>query len=90
MKKAALATRYKFNILRNVAKVTTFRLSIVTTEKILRSSMKTAGIADSEKIIRTNRPAIGTLTKEIIETKLEVKSIRSLLERRTSKFEVLT
>ena len=90
MKKAALATRYKFNILRNVAKVTTFRLSIVTTEKILRSSMKTAGIADSEKIIRTNRPAIGTLTKEIIETKLEVKSIRSLLERRTSKFEGLT
>src|SRR3989338_11279656 len=90
MKKAALATRYKFNILRNVAKVTTFRLSIVTTEKILRSSMKTAGIADGEKIIRTNRPAIGTLTKELIETKLEVKSIRSLLERRTSKFEGLT
>jgi len=90
MKKASLATKYKFNILRNVAKVTTFRLSIATTEKILRSSMKTAGIADSEKIIRTNRPAIGTLTKELIETKLEVKIIRSLLERRTSKFEGLT
>ena len=90
MKKAALATKYKFNIRRNVAKVTTFRLSIATTEKILRSSMKTAGITDSGKIIRDNQPAIGTLTKEIIETKLEVKSIRFLLERRTSKFEGLT
>ena len=35
MKKAALATKYKFNIWRNVAKITTYRLSIATTEKIL-------------------------------------------------------
>lgn len=90
MKKASLATKYKFNIRRNVAKVTTFRLSIVTTEKILRSSMKAAGITDGDKIIRDNKPAVADLTKEIIETKLEVKSIRSLLERRTSKFEGLT
>ncbi|MDE2188687.1 MAG: hypothetical protein KGJ35_03090, partial [Patescibacteria group bacterium] len=45
---------------------------------------------DSVQIIKHNQPAIGLLTKEIIETKLEVKSIRSLLERRTSKFEGLT
>lgn len=90
MKKAALATKYKFNIRRSVAKITTYRLSIATTEKILRSSLKTAGIAGSDKIIRTNKPAVADLTKEIIETKLEVKSIRSLLERRTSKFEGLT
>ena len=52
--------------------------------------MKEAGIANSDKIIRDNKPAIADLTKEIIETKLEVKGIRSLLERRVSKFEGLT
>jgi len=52
--------------------------------------MKSVGIADSDQIIKQNQPAIGLLTKEIIETKLEVKGIRSLLERRTSKFEGLT
>jgi hypothetical protein len=52
--------------------------------------MKAVGIAGGNKIIRNNKPAIASLTKEIIETKLEVKSIRSLLERRTSKFKGLT
>lgn len=90
MKKASVAAKYKFNIRKPVAVAQTYRLSIVTTEKILRSSLKAAGITDSDKIIRNNRPAVADLTREIIETKLEVKSIRSLLERRTSKFEGLT
>jgi len=90
MKKASIATQYKFNIRKAVEFTPTYRLSIATTEKILRSSMKSSGIADSDQIIKHNQPAIGLLTKEIIETKLEVKSIRSLLERRTSKFEGLT
>lgn len=90
MKKASLATRHKFNIRKPVTMAQTYRLSIVTTEKILRSSMKTAGIADGDKIIQNNKSAVGDLTREIIETKLEVKSIRSLLEHRTSKFEGLT
>ncbi len=90
MKKAGLATKYKFNIRKPVSLISTYQLSIATTEKILRSSMKSVGISDSDQIIKRNQPAIGLLTKEIIETKLEVKSIRSLLERRTSKFEGLT
>ena len=90
MKKASLATKYKFNIRKSVDFMPTYRLSIATTERILRSSMKSAGIADGEQIIKHNQPAIGLLTKEIIETKLEVKGIRSLLERRASKFEGLT
>lgn len=90
MKKASVATKYKFNIRKAVEFAPTYRLSIATTEKILRSSMKSVGIANGNQIIKHNQPAIGLLTKEIIETKLEVKSIRSLLERRTSKFEGLT
>lgn len=90
MKKVSKATTYKFNIRKPVEFVSTYRLSVATTEKILRSSMKSAGIANSDHVIKQNQPAIGLLTKEIIETKLEVKSIRSLLERRTSKFEGLT
>ena len=90
MKKASMATAYKFNIRKPVEFATTYRISVATTEKILRSSMKSVGIADSDQIIKQNQPAIGLLTKEIIETKLEVKGIRSLLERRTSKFEGLT
>jgi len=90
MKKASVATKFKFNIRKPVALAQTYRLSIVTTEKILRSSMKEIGIASGDKIIRDNKPAVASLTREIIETKLEVKSIRSLLERRTSKFEGLT
>lgn len=70
--------------------IQTYQLSIITTEKILRSSMKEVGITSGDKIIRDNRPAVADLTREIIETKLEVKGIRSLLERRTSKFEGLT
>jgi len=90
MKKASMATKYKFNIRKPVEFATTYRISVATTEKILRSSMKSVGIANGNQIIKHNQPAIGLLTKEIIETKLEVKSIRSLLERRTSKFEGLT
>ena len=90
MKKASVATKFKFNIRKPVAMAQTYRLSIVITEKILRSSMKEIGIAGGDKIIRNNKPAVASLTREIIETKLEVKSIRSLLERRTSKFEGLT
>ncbi len=93
MKKVSLATEYKFNIgkpaEKSVSLVSVYRFSIVAKE-VLRSSMETAGIADSDKIIRDNKPAVSDLTKEIIETKHEVKSIRSLLERRTSKFEGLT
>jgi hypothetical protein len=88
MKKAVLATEHNLNT-RKVAIETTYRFSIVT-KKILRSSMKATGIAGGDKIVRDNKPAIADLTKEIIETKLEVKGIRSLLERRTSKFEGLT
>ena len=88
MKKAVLATEHNLNI-RKVAIETTYRFNIVT-KKILRSSMKATGIAGGDKIVRDNEPAIADLTKEIIETKLEVKGIRSLLERRTSKFEGLT
>jgi hypothetical protein len=90
MKKAILAKKYKFNIRESVAIARTYPHLIGTTEKILRSSMKAVGIAGGNKIIRNNKPAIASLTKEIIETKLEVKSIRSLLERRTSKFKGLT
>lgn len=90
MKKVAKTTEYKFNIRKPVEFMSTYRLSVATTEKILKSSMKSAGISDGDKIIKHNQPAIGLLAKEIIETKLEVKSIRSLLERRTSKFEGLT
>ncbi len=64
--------------------------SIVDTKKILRSSMKSAGIPEADKVIQKNESAIVDLTKEIVETKHEVKSIRVLLERRTSKFEGLT
>lgn len=90
MKKATLASKYNFNIRKSVTMTTSYRLSIGTTEKILRSSMKMAGIAGSDKIVRNNKPAIADLTREIVETKHEVKGIRSLLERRTSKFEGLT
>src|SRR3989344_7327484 len=90
MKKVGVATKYKFNIRKPVAVAQTYRLSIITTEKILRSSMKAAGITDGDKIIRDNKPAVADLTREIIETKLEVKNIRSLLERRAGKFEGLT
>lgn len=90
MKKVSTTKTYKFNIRKPVEFISTYRLSVATTEKILRSSMKSAGITDGNQIIKHNQSAIGLLTKEIIETKLEVKSIRSLLERRTSKFEGLT
>ena len=88
MKKATLATEHNLNI-RKVAIETNYRFSIVT-KKILRSSMRATGIAGGGKIIRDNKPAIASLTKEIIETKLEVRGIRSLLERRAGKFEGLT
>ena len=90
MKKATLATKYKLNIRKSVGIDTTYHLSVGTTEKILRSSMKAVGIKNGDKIIRDNKSAVADLTKEIIETKHEVKSIRILLERRTSKFEGLT
>ncbi|KKS80193.1 MAG: hypothetical protein UV55_C0046G0001, partial [Candidatus Gottesmanbacteria bacterium GW2011_GWC1_43_10] len=45
MKKASVATKFKFNIRKPVAMAQTYRLSIVITEKILRSSMKEIGIA---------------------------------------------
>lgn len=90
MKKAALATKYNFHTRKSVTMTTSYRLLVGTTEKILRSSMKTVGISGGDKIIRNNKPAIASLTKEIIETKHEVKSIRSLLESRTSKFKGLT
>lgn len=80
----------KPSLLKQVALETRFVFSILDTKNVLRSSMKTAGIADSDKIIQDNKPAVIDLTKEIIETKHEVKSIRSLLERRISKFEGLT
>lgn len=80
----------KPSLLKQVALETRFVFSILDTKNVLRSSMKTAGIADSNKIIQDNKPAVIDLTKEIIETKHEVKSIRSLLERRVSKFEGLT
>ena len=88
MTKAELATEHNLNIKR-VAIETNYRFSIVT-KKILRSSMRATGIAGGDKIVRDNKPAIADLTKEIVETKFEVKSIRSLLECRTSKFEGLT
>ncbi len=88
MKTATLATEHNLNI-RKVAIETNYRFSIVT-KKILRSSMRATGIAGGGKIIRDNKPAIASLTKEIIETKLEVRGIRSLLERRAGKFEGLT
>src|SRR3989344_2992269 len=88
MKKAVLAIKHNLNT-RKVAIETNYRFSIVT-KKILRSSMKATGIAGGDKIVRDNKPAIADLTKEIIETKLEVKGIRSLLERRAGKFEGLT
>jgi hypothetical protein len=88
MKKAVLATEHNLNT-RKVAIEMNYRFNFVT-KKILRSSMKVTGIAGGDKIVRDNKPAIADLTKEIIETKLEVKGIRSLLERRTSKFEGLT
>lgn len=88
MKKARLATKHNLNS-KKVAIETTYYFSLVT-KKILQSSMKTAGIADSEKIVQINKSAVVDLTKEIIETKHEVKSIRTLLERRVSKFEGLT
>jgi len=75
---------------KRVAIETVYQFSFTDTKRILTSSMKSAGIADAEKIIQDNRPAVVDLTKEIIETKHEVKSIRILLERRTSKFEGLT
>ena len=56
----------------------------------IRSSTNAAGITDGDAVIQSNRPAIVNLTREIIETKLEVKSIRFLLERRTTTFEGLT
>jgi len=88
MNKATLATEHNLNT-RKVAIETNYRFSIVT-KKILRSSMKATGIVGGDKIVRDNKPAIADLTKEIMETKLEVRGIRSLLERRTSKFEGLT
>ena len=90
MKNAVLARKYKFNVRKSVAVAPTYLLSIGKTESILRASMKSAGIAGGDKIVRDNKPAIADLTKEIVETKLEVKSIRVLLERRTSRFEGLT
>lgn len=80
----------KPSVLKQVALETRYVFSFLDTKNVLRSSMKTAGIADSNKIIQDNEPAVIDLTKEIIETKHEVKSIRSLLERRVSKFEGLT
>lgn len=92
MKKATLATQYKFNIRsrKTVAIETTYNISFAVTKKILRSSMKASGIVGGNKIIQNNTPAIVDLTKEIIETKYEVKNIKILLERRTSKFKGLT
>ena len=55
MKKVRLATKYKFNIKNKATIGKTYRLSIGTTEKILRSSMKEAGIANSDKIIGGER-----------------------------------
>ena len=71
MKKVSLATEYKFNIgkpaVKSVSMVSVYRFSIVAKD-VLRSSMKTAGITDSDKIIQNNKPAVIDLTKEIIET----------------------
>lgn len=80
----------KPSLLKQVAMETRYVFSIIDTKSVLRSSMKTAGITDSDKIIQDNKPAVIDLTQEIIETKHEVKNIRSLLERRVSKFEGLT
>lgn len=90
IKNAVLARKYKFNVRKSVAVAPTYLLSIGKAENIFRASMKSAGITGGDKIVRDNKPAIANLTKEIVETKLEVKSIRVLLERRTSRFEGLT
>ena len=57
MKKASVATTYKFNTRKAVEFAPTYRLSIATTEKILRSSMKSAGIAGIDQIIK--HPILG-------------------------------
>jgi len=92
MKKVALTKKYKISIRKRetVSMEATYRISFTDTKKILQSSMKSAGIPEAGKIIQKNESAIVDLTKEIVETKHEVKSIRVLLERRTSKFEGLT
>lgn len=75
---------------RKVAIESRYTFSIGDTKNILRSSLESAGILEADKVIEKNESAIIDLTKEIVETKHEVKSIRVLLERRTSKFEGLT
>src|SRR3989344_674454 len=58
MKKAALATKYNFHTRKSVTMTTNYRLLVGTTEKILRSSMKTVGISGGATV---PRPLLGTL-----------------------------
>ncbi len=66
MKKAALATKYKFNIKRTVAKTSTYPFTISAVVSELRSALKDfANIENPQDIVKTGDPAIVDLTKAL-------------------------
>lgn len=66
IKKAALATKYKFNINRSVAKTSTYPFTISAVVGELRSALKDfADVKNPQDIVKTGDPAIVALTQAL-------------------------
>lgn len=66
MKKAVLATKYKFNINRSVAKTSTYPFTISAVVGELRSALKDfADVENPAEVVKADDPAIVALTKAL-------------------------
>lgn len=66
MKKAAMATKFKFNINRSVAKTTSYTFSISTVVGELRSALKDfADVKNPAEVVKAGDPAIVALAQAI-------------------------
>lgn len=76
MKKATLAKKYKFSILRSVSKTSSYPFSVSTVTDKLRSSLKDfADVENPQEIIKASDPAIVALTQAINRNTQSVESM---------------
>lgn len=68
IKKAALATKYKFNINRSVGMSTTIRFSLGVTKDIVKNALENSGIKNPDEIIKRLETKIVELQERVNKT----------------------
>lgn len=81
MKKAALATKYKFNVNRSVGMSTTMRFSLGVTKGIVKKALENSGIQNPDEIIERLEAKIVELQERINKTDARLENY----EKETSK-----